>query len=120
MSRGVPTSMSGPNVTLTRRTLTITEPVTLTMSVAVTNANRKTVTIQTSVAGYYMLRVWLAPATGDLSESTRLPTSVVLPAFRVTDATGALSIELYEPSSVTWRLCATVVNKIARDELAWG
>lgn len=121
MTRGVPTVMTGPLVTLTRRSLSIVEPASLTMAVAVTNATRKTVTIQVSEAGYYLLRVWLADATGSsLYESTRLPTSVTLPALLVTNSAGALSIDLHETEAVAWRVCATIVNKIARDDLAWA
>ncbi|HUT88164.1 MAG TPA: hypothetical protein VMY37_01590 [Thermoguttaceae bacterium] len=104
---------------ITRRALTITEPVTLDIAVVATSATRKTVTISTSALGHFVLYVWAAPATGALQDSVSLLNTPVLPAYRVTDQTGVLSFDLHEDQAGAWRICAVVVNRAARDDLAW-
>jgi len=112
---GVQKFLERPNVSLTRRTLSIVEPVSVSISVAVTSATQKTVTIQTDTAGYYLLKVWLAPATGQPDGSLTPSSTIVSPAYRLTDATGLLTLELNEPAAKAWRVGVTVVSKAKGD-----
>jgi len=104
---------------LTHRVLSIVEAVTPTITVVATSATRKTVTISTSALGYFVLFVWAAPASGDLTAGLDLLSSPVLPAYRVTDAAGVLEFDLVESQAGAWRICAVVVNRATMDGEGW-